>query len=98
MLDRSSIHGKGLTRFWSNVEGYHGPLLFLLAASSANTNEGSDSAKKWIIGVLTGQGFENRDTFFGSSGNLYAISPIFRVLSPLGMFQVTIHSLLQLSR
>ncbi|XP_039114862.1 uncharacterized protein LOC120250144 [Dioscorea cayenensis subsp. rotundata] len=84
LLYRSSIHGKGLTRFWSNVEGYHGPLLFLLAASSANTNEGSDSAKKWIIGVLTGQGFENRDTFFGSSGNLYAISPIFRVLSPLG--------------
>ncbi|KAJ0966947.1 hypothetical protein J5N97_023864 [Dioscorea zingiberensis] len=83
LLYRLSIHGKGLTRFWSNVEGYHGPLLILLSASSANTHEGS-GAQKWIVGILTEQGFENRDTFYGSSGNLYAISPIFRVLSPSG--------------
>ncbi|XP_022769137.1 uncharacterized protein LOC111312793 [Durio zibethinus] len=84
LLYRSSAHGKGLNRFWSNVEGYHGPLLILISANSEDVHQDNSKTKKWIIGALTQQGFENRDKFYGSSGNLYAISPIFHVFSPSG--------------
>ncbi|WOK95344.1 hypothetical protein Cni_G04051 [Canna indica] len=84
LLYRSAIHGKGLSRFWANVEGYNGPLIILVSASSADSTEGSNIARRWIIGILTAQGFENRDTFFGSSGYLYAVSPAFHVYSPSG--------------
>ncbi|URD73323.1 TLDc [Musa troglodytarum] len=80
----SSIHGKGLSRFWSNVEGYNGPLIVLVSASSAESSEVDRSSGGWVIGVLTAQGFENRETFFGSSGYLFAISPIFHVFPPTG--------------
>ncbi|CAD5191240.1 unnamed protein product [Musa acuminata subsp. malaccensis] len=81
-LYRSSIHGKGLSRFWSNVEGYNGPLIVLVSASSAESSEVDRSSRGWVIGVLITQGFENRETFFGSSGYLFAISPIFHVFPP----------------
>ncbi|KAB2044856.1 hypothetical protein ES319_D01G119400v1 [Gossypium barbadense] len=84
LLYRSSTHGKGLNRFWSNVEGYHGPLLVLISANSEDAYQDNNKARKWIIGALTQQGFENKDTFYGSLGNLYAISPIFHVFSPSG--------------
>lgn len=77
---RSSEHGKGLNRFWSSVEGYLGQLLLLISATSENASGG-----RWVIGVLTQQGFENRDSFYGSSGYLYAISPSFHIYSPSGM-------------
>lgn len=84
-LCRSSAHGKGLNRFWSNVEGYHGPVLILISAISEDSHQDCSKTKKWIIGALTQHGFENKDTFYGSSGNLYAISPIFHSFSPSGM-------------
>lgn len=84
LLYRSSAHGKGLNRFWSNVEGYHGPLLILICGTSEDVHQDNSKTRKWIIGALTQQGFENKDTFYGSSGNLYAISPIFHVFSPSG--------------
>ncbi|XP_020576338.1 uncharacterized protein LOC110021948 [Phalaenopsis equestris] len=84
LLYRSSTHGKGLSRFWSVVEGYHGPLLFLFSGNSADSNDDKGSKKKWVVGVLTEDGFQNSDVFYGSSAHLYAISPIFRVLSPTG--------------
>ncbi|XP_039053306.1 uncharacterized protein LOC120195309 isoform X2 [Hibiscus syriacus] len=84
LLYRSSSHGKGLNRFWSNVEGYHGPLLILISANSEDANQDNNKSRKWIVGALTQQGFENKDTFYGSSGDLYAISPIFHVFSPSG--------------
>lgn len=85
LLYRSSHHGKGLNRFWSNVEGYHGPLLILISASSPDAAHESDSnVKRWIIGALTQQGFENKDIFYGSSGNLFSISPVFHIFSPSG--------------
>eukprot|EP00262_Sarcandra_glabra_P010806 TRINITY_DN2625_c3_g1_i1.p1 TRINITY_DN2625_c3_g1~~TRINITY_DN2625_c3_g1_i1.p1 ORF type:complete len:563 (-),score=83.42 TRINITY_DN2625_c3_g1_i1:165-1778(-) len=83
-LYRSSFQGKGLNRFWSNVEGYHGPLLILISASSEDAPDSGNNIRRWVIGALTQQGFENRDTFYGSSGYLYAISPIFHVFSPIG--------------
>lgn len=83
LLYRSSLHGKGLNRFWSNIEGYHGPMLMLISASSGNS-EGSTNSRRWIIGALTQQGFENKDMFYGNSGNLYAISPVFHSFSPSG--------------
>ena len=85
MFCRSSIHGKGLSRFWSNVEGYNGPLIVLISASSAESSEVDRSSRGWVIGVLITQGFENRETFFGSSGYLFAISPIFHLFPPSGM-------------
>nr|XP_043631063.1 uncharacterized protein LOC122602514 isoform X2 [Erigeron canadensis] len=69
ILYRSSLHGKGLNRFWSNVEGYNGPILMLISAKLED--------RSCIIGVLTHQAYENKDTFYGTSGSLYAISPVF---------------------
>lgn len=68
-----------MNRFWSHVEGYNGPMLMLIAASEINSD-----TNRWIIGALTHQGFENRDTFYGGSGSLYSISPVFNVFSSLG--------------
>ncbi|KAK8512545.1 hypothetical protein V6N13_082909 [Hibiscus sabdariffa] len=84
LLYRSLAHGKGLNRFWSNVGGYHGPLLILISANSEEVYQDNSKSRKWIVGALTQQGFENKDTYYGSSGNLYAISPIFHVFSPSG--------------
>ncbi|KAL3634258.1 hypothetical protein CASFOL_021312 [Castilleja foliolosa] len=78
LLYRSSAHGKGLNRFWSNVEGYNGPLLVLIAACEDKSN------KRWIIGALTDQGFENKEIFYGTSGSLYALSPVFHALLSSG--------------
>lgn len=69
VLYRSSVHGKGLNRLWSNIEGYNGPILLLISATLEDRN--------WIIGALTHEGYENKDTFYGTSGSLYAISPVF---------------------
>lgn len=69
LLYRASLHGKGLNRFWSNVEGYNGPILLLISATSEDHS--------WTIGALTHQAYENKDTFYGTSGSLYAISPVF---------------------
>jgi len=71
-----------MNRFWSSVEGYHGPLLLLISASSGKSSE---SSRKWIIGALTQQGLENRDVFYGSGGCLYSIYPVFQVFSSSGM-------------
>ncbi|MED6139056.1 hypothetical protein PIB30_080289 [Stylosanthes scabra] len=84
LLYRSSTHGRGLNRFWSHVEGYKGPLLILIAASSRDAHEGSSTARKWVIGALTSQGLENKDTFYGDSGCLYSISPVFHAFPPSG--------------
>ncbi|TVU16463.1 hypothetical protein EJB05_40029, partial [Eragrostis curvula] len=84
LLYRSSVHGKGLSRFWSCVEGYKGPMLILLSAFSNGGSDNVDADRRWGIGVLTEEGFENKDTFYGSSGFLYATNPIFRMLQPSG--------------
>ncbi|KAK7316975.1 hypothetical protein RJT34_00827 [Clitoria ternatea] len=84
LIYRSSTHGRGLNRFWSHVEGYKGPLLILVAASSGDGHEGNSYNRKWVIGALTDQGFENKDVFYGNSGCLYSISPVFHVFPPTG--------------
>ncbi|XP_066346206.1 uncharacterized protein [Miscanthus floridulus] len=84
LLYRSSVHGKGLSRFLSRVEGYKGPMLILLSAFSKSGGENVDSDRRWVIGVLTEEGFESKDTFYGSSGFLCAAHPIFRMLPPSG--------------
>jgi len=84
LLYRSSLHGKGLNRFWSNVEGYNGPMLILVAASLGDVHDDNGTVRRWILGILTHQAFENRDTFYGSSGNLYAISPVFNAFPSSG--------------
>ncbi|KAM1017391.1 hypothetical protein ACFX13_047712 [Malus domestica] len=84
LLYRSSVHGRGLNRFWSNVEGYQGALLMLISATSRDANDDRENERKWIVGTLAYQGFENRDAFYGSPGNLYAITPVFHVYPPTG--------------
>ncbi|KAM6550657.1 hypothetical protein CsatB_000465 [Cannabis sativa] len=84
LLYRSSLHGRGLNRLWSNVEGYQGPLIMLISSHLGGASEGNDTEKKCIIGVLTHQGFENKDTFYGSSGSIYAIQPVFHAYSSTG--------------
>ncbi|KAL8098440.1 hypothetical protein AgCh_031264 [Apium graveolens] len=84
LLYRSSLHGRGLNRFWAKVEGYEGPLLVLIAASSGEARQGSADVENWMVGALTNQGFENKDTFYGKSGSLYALSPVFHTFSASG--------------
>lgn len=83
MLSSSSTHGRGLNRFWSRVEGYHGPLLVLVAASSGN-DEGNSAIKKFVIGAQTNEGLENKDIFYGTTGCLYSLNPVFHVFPPTG--------------
>ncbi|KAK1391623.1 hypothetical protein POM88_010679 [Heracleum sosnowskyi] len=82
LLYRSGLHGRGLNRFWANIEGYKGPVLMLIAANSGDAHEGG---KEWIIGALTDQGLKNKDAFYGTSGSLYALSPVFHTFSPSDM-------------
>ncbi|XP_048130802.1 uncharacterized protein LOC115738609 isoform X2 [Rhodamnia argentea] len=77
LLYRSSLHGKGLNRFWSNTEGYLGPLLMFVSGYSGDSHEADTRDKKWVISVLLQQGLESRDHFYGSPGNLYAVDPLF---------------------
>jgi len=60
-------------------------MLILISATSGDASEDSTNCRKWIVGALTHQGFENRDIFYGTSGTLYAISPVFHMYSPSGM-------------
>lgn len=88
LIYRSSQHGKGLNRFWSQVEGYNGPSLILV--SGTLTQDGSD--QRFVIGAYTNQGFENRDSFYGSSGALYALKPLFRSFFPTGRDKSFVYS------
>lgn len=87
LIYRSSLHGKGLNRFWSNVDGYNGPLLVLISAC-----EDVSSARRWIIGALTHQGFENKELFYGNSGSLYTLSPVFHSLTSSGREKNLVYS------
>ncbi|KAL2347271.1 hypothetical protein Fmac_001271 [Flemingia macrophylla] len=84
LVYRSSYHGRGLGRFWSRVEGYKGPLLILIAGGSGDPKEENSTNRKWIIGALTDQCFENKDIFYGNSGCLYSIGPVFHAFPPTG--------------
>ncbi|KFK33195.1 hypothetical protein AALP_AA6G342400 [Arabis alpina] len=84
LLYRSYHHGKGMNRLWSNVEGYHAPVLVIVSASCGVDHEGTSVERKWIIGAILQHGFENRDMFYGSSGNLFSISPVFHAFSSSG--------------
>ncbi|KOM41154.1 hypothetical protein LR48_Vigan04g135200 [Vigna angularis] len=84
LVYRSSTHGRGLGRFWSHVEGYKGPLLILISANSGEPREGNSVDRKWVIGALTHQAFESKDIFYGNSGWLYSIGPVFHVFPPIG--------------
>ncbi|XP_051149813.1 uncharacterized protein LOC127264377 [Andrographis paniculata] len=79
ILYRSSVHGKGINRFWSNIEGYNGPLLLLISACK-ELNDG----RRWVIGALTHQGFESKEMFYGTSGSLYALTPVFHAYLSFG--------------
>ncbi|XP_047975574.1 uncharacterized protein LOC125218025 [Salvia hispanica] len=79
LLYQSSVDGKGLNRFWSRVEGYNGPTVMLISAREQKTN-----ARPWIIGALTNGGFENKDIYYGNSGSLYALSPVFHAFLSSG--------------
>ena len=57
----------------------------LVSASKEDAHEGSTDVKKWIIDALKENGFENKDLFYGSSGSLYAISPVFNVFPSAGI-------------
>ncbi|KAG7543898.1 TLDc domain [Arabidopsis thaliana x Arabidopsis arenosa] len=84
LLYRSYHHGKGMNRLWSNVEGYHAPILVIISANCEVEHEGTSSERKWVIGAILQHGFENRDAFYGSSGNLFSISPVFHAFSSSG--------------
>lgn len=58
----------------------------LIASSSGDAQEGTTDGEKSIVGALTNQGFENKDTFYGTSGSLYALSPVFHAFSSSGKY------------
>ncbi|WCJ35130.1 TLD-domain containing nucleolar protein [Euphorbia peplus] len=95
LVYRSSRHGRGLNRFWSNIEGYHGPLLVLVSATSGESQDNGTNERKWVIGALTQQGFENKDAFYGASGSLYAICPVFHTYTHSGKDKNFVYSHLQ---
>lgn len=74
-----------MNRFWSNVEGYQGELLILVRANSIDSFKDGNGSKDWVFSILTGQGIENQGKFYGNSGYLFAVNPIFRVFTPSGM-------------
>ena len=74
-----------MNRFWSNVEGYNGPILLLISATSEDHS--------WTIGALTHQAYENKDTFYGTSGSLYAISPVFDHFTSSGVAFYKLYSI-----
>ncbi|KAH9307671.1 hypothetical protein KI387_035582 [Taxus chinensis] len=84
LLYRSSQHGKGMNRFWSQVSGYNGPILILISGSSTEEECDDLLCRRWIIGAFVNQGFENMDSFYGSFGCLFAVKPIFRSFLPAG--------------
>lgn len=59
-------------------------MFVVVHAVSVDTHDDRTNELKWTVGVLTFQGFENRDLFYGSGGNIYALSPVFHVYSASG--------------
>lgn len=57
----------------------------LVSGYSGDSHEANNRDKKWVIGVLIQQGFESRDHFYGSTGNLYAVDPLFNAYLPSGI-------------
>lgn len=60
------------------MEGYNGPVLMIISACENN------STNRWVIGALTHQGFENKDSYYGTSGSLYALHPVFNAIPSSG--------------
>ncbi|XP_024375576.1 uncharacterized protein [Physcomitrium patens] len=85
LLYRVSTHGRGISRFWTRVEGYKAPLLMLISGTSIDYDKNEPSGAKWVVGVLVPGGFENKEVFYGNSGCcLFAISPFFLPLRSTG--------------
>lgn len=59
-------------------------MLLVLSAKPADAADGESSQGKYVMGILTAQGFENGDAFYGEPGYLYALSPVFRIFSSSG--------------
>ncbi|BBM97548.1 protein MpOXR4 [Marchantia polymorpha subsp. ruderalis] len=75
LLYRSSLHGRGLNRFWTCVDGYRAPVIVLI---SAQTQEESSPGAVFVMGTLVSSGFENKESSYGASGCcLYSVEPLF---------------------
>eukprot|EP00249_Psilotum_nudum_P014726 c24970_g1_i2 orf=227-1717(+) len=90
ILYRSTIHGRGMNRFWAQVDGYHGALLILIAVIPTQGEESPSAGEKINVGAILKNGFENKDSYYGSPGNcLFGLSPAFIPLRCTGiMYQV----------
>ncbi|CAK9209756.1 unnamed protein product [Sphagnum troendelagicum] len=87
LIYRASNHGRGMNRFWTRVEGYKGPLLMLISATTKDGDESESVSKrkKWIVGALIPGGLDNKENFYGSSGCcLFAVAPNFLPLRSTG--------------
>ncbi|XP_024536448.1 uncharacterized protein LOC9630386 [Selaginella moellendorffii] len=80
LLYRSPVHGKGMNRLWSQVEGYREAVLFLFSGMSAE-----DPSKTWLLAAVIPSGLENKSNFYGTSNScLICLDPEFIVLHPTG--------------
>lgn len=74
LSSRATLHGSGINRFWTRVEGYKGPLLMLMEATSEEGGE--EKSGKWVVGAFVPGGFDNKEVFYGSSSCcLFAVAP-----------------------
>ncbi|KAI5063497.1 hypothetical protein GOP47_0022044 [Adiantum capillus-veneris] len=90
LLYRSSIHGKGMNRFWVHMEGYQGTVLMLIQGVTLHNMEDSlpDNLgeDQWLLGALVSEGFVNNSCFYGSRGCcIFALDPVMKPFRPTGI-------------
>ena len=88
---RASLHGKGMNRFWVNVEGYHGPALLLIQGNTNEESVAQNSGKKktWLVGAFIKDGFESKLGYYGSKGCcIFALDPVMQPFRSTGNFYV----------
>ena len=93
MSCRSSNHGRGISRFWTRVEGYKGLVLMLISATSIESDDdgGQERAgESWVAGALVLGGFDNKEVFYGTSSCcLFAVAPTFLPIRTTGILSYT---------
>lgn len=87
LANRSSIHGRGMNRFWTCVQGYAGLILFLVSAhTTGEASTGTTDGQVFTLGALIPGGLSNKESFYGASGScVFSLDPVFLPLHSTGI-------------